>query len=353
MRATLLAALLGIAFSDAQFTIPVFSDLVTGHFTINGADHTYAHHGHDHEHDHTADHHPSHTADDDAMPHDHNYMAVPIIRDCIGNFGPEPKKCVCSAYEVGFAQNTCEAGQACYTDGGCRDMQQVTCRVYDDGGFGNGSPSFYAAYNGQDTFPALEGEEDCASGAYCFKDEGPSASFSVGVSGSNCGTLRVKCTAASGPYRSIDVGYHMFEVFGDELAVEMAEGTNGCPETGGGPTLVRLNPYIPASDASCARAGSESMCNSMRAIGARCCYDYESARCTYDEQCYYRSGPVAVTSRDFAKEIFGDSMITVAGRYDQYPRDTADNGDFDDNDGSNGHGNTLRGLARTLANLVA
>lgn len=348
MRATLLAALLGIAFSDGQFTMPVFSDLVTGHFTIDGAQHTYAHHGHDHEHDHTAEHHPSHTADDDAMPHDHNYMAIPIIRDCIGNFGPEPKKCVCSAYEVGFAQNTCEAGQACYTDGGCRDMQQVTCRVYDDA---SGSPS--AAYNGQETFPALENEDDCPAGAFCFKDAGPSASFSVNVAGSSCGTQRVKCTAASGPYRSIDMGYHNGDIFGDQLPVEMAEGSSGCD---GSDTNIRLQPYIPASDRSCARAGSEAMCNNMRAIGARCCYDYESARCTYDEQCYYRSGPVAVTSRDFAKEVFGDSMITIAGRYDQYPRDTADNGDFDANDndgGANGGQNTLRGLARTLANLVA
>lgn len=346
MRGTILAVLVAIAHGDAQFTVPVFSDHETGHFDVEDSTHVYAHHGHSHAHDHALPHHPSHTADDDNVDHEHNYIPIRIIRDCVGNFGPEPKKCVCSATEIGFAQNTCEAGQACYPDGGCRDMQKVSCSVYQEAP----GTAITVSYGGDEKF--------AKNGIYEFQDVGPDTSLSFELrfmngapsagSVGNCGELliRIKCTAAAGPFNGIDLScYPGGRISGDRRPVLSADCSQD--EMPGAPVIatIVLQPYITASEASCARASSEEICNGMRAIGARCCYDYEAARCTYDEECYYRSGPVAVTSRNFVKEIFGDSMITVRG--------FGDLDDYDDNDGDGDDGgNTLLGLARTLANLV-
>jgi len=236
-------------------------------------------------------------------------------------------------------------------------MQRVKCNVYEGTG---GMTRIMAMYNNEEIFADV-------NGFYDFSDAGPSASLSVmvdfmdsryedsrnGISSCEDAYARVKCTADAGPYRSIDTGLRMGKAWGDELPVLSATCDVYDPTSNFGPSndfsvvygSIMVQPYISASAASCSRASSEAQCNGMRAIGARCCYDYDSARCTYDEQCYYKDGPVAVTSRDFAMEIFGERVVSVR---DERRAGYNGNGNDDDNMGQD----PLLGLARTLANLV-
>jgi len=322
---SMLALLLAVARSDGAAGFqPVFSnlqntDIPNGHF--NTDPHDYGHHTHEAPEEPVFEEHP------------HDYIVIPIIKDCVGDMNPEANKCVCSAYELGFAQNTCEEGQACFPDGSCQEMEDVTCAVM--GATDLYSPDFVGTvtYNGQ-AIPVG------TTRRFYFTDAGASAEVSIGLPSEGCAAfpdvpISVKCTAASGPWRSMSF---VWDVNSSDNWTLRGDAIGANQQCVNGRSTLFISPYIRASPATCLSAQSEAQCNNMRAVGARCCFDFASAKCSYDEQCFYNAGPVGVNPRNFMQQIFGDNLVEVN----------------DDTMGSNNmrRDGLLMSVAKTISKLV-